>query len=271
MCAAYGFDPLDLTAQSLSLPAFGLGFASMRCISRALGVVIAGFALAGCGSAGTKTVTIREPKVSAAAVVKRRVAKPSPKPSMRTCSAGVDVNEHASCPFARAILAAYTTATEENGAVYLGIESPTTRKTYALTCSHGGTELIRCRTTDAVVTITFNAVSKARASQQGELTHVRAAYISRCVEGGSQQPACERSAREIERPLGRRASQPAPERTTEERMAELRAAEKQDAEGEAESHKAEVENTREEKEGHENEERRCRSVPQYEAVADGCP
>lgn len=241
----------------------------MRRISRALGVVTA-LAIAGCGSSATRTVTVHEAKAQPTAVTKTIVKQQAPKLSMRACSAGVAANEHASCPFAESILADYLTATEEDGAVYLGVESPTTHKTYAVTCSHGGTELITCRATDAEVTLTFDAVSKARASQQEELAQARARYLSRCVEGGSQQPACERSAREIERPQGRRASQPAPERTTEERIAELQAAEKRDADGAAESHKAEVENTREEKETQENEERRCKGVPQFEAVNDGC-
>jgi hypothetical protein len=223
--------------------------------------------LTGCGSSATETVTVHEPKPKVAAKV---VKQSAPKPSMRTCSTGVSANEHASCPFAQAILAAYITATEENGAVYLSIESPTTRKTYAVTCSHGGTELITCRTTDAVVTIAFDAVTSARRATAQGLAQVRAQYISRCVERGSQQSACERSAREVERPVGRRTSQSAPERTTEERIAELRAAEKQDAEGEAESHKAEVEDAREKKETQENEERRCKGVPQRLALADGC-
>jgi hypothetical protein len=127
------------------------------------GVVITVAILAGCGGSTTKTVIVGPPKAQPATAPKV-VQQQGPKRSMQTCATGVTVNEHASCSFAENILAAYTTATEGHGPVYLGVESPTTHETYAVTCSHGGTALITCRTTDAEVTLTVDAVTKARAN-----------------------------------------------------------------------------------------------------------
>ncbi|MGD0453922.1 MAG: hypothetical protein ABSB69_10025 [Solirubrobacteraceae bacterium] len=134
----------------------------------AVGLALSVAALAGCGST-TKTVTAPSPKPVAS------VVKPSAKrpvvPATRTCSAGVTVNAHASCPFAESILAAYATATnEEHGVVYLGVESPVTHKNYSVACSNGGEQVIACHATDAEVTLTFDAVSKARASHPAPTT-----------------------------------------------------------------------------------------------------
>jgi hypothetical protein len=145
----------------------------------ATGVLIA-LTLAACGSATTKTVTIKEPKAKLGAFTRAVLAKQQvPKPLMRPCSTGVTANEHASCPFAERILVAYASAThEENGAVYLGVESPTTHKTYAVTCSHGGEKLVACRTTDAEVTLTFGAVIASRGVRRATTTPVSPRVIT---------------------------------------------------------------------------------------------
>jgi hypothetical protein len=44
----------------------------------------------------------------------------------------------------------------------MSVVSPTTHKTYTVACSVGAREQIACRTTDAVVTLSFDAVSNAR-------------------------------------------------------------------------------------------------------------
>lgn len=126
--------------------------------------------LAGCGSSTTRTVTVHE-AATRPTVATKIIKQAAQTPSMRTCSTGVAVDANASCPFAESILAAYASATnEEHGVVYLGVESPTTRKTYAVECSHGGRELITCHASDAKIALTFGAVSAARASHPAPTT-----------------------------------------------------------------------------------------------------
>jgi hypothetical protein len=114
--------------------------------------------LAGCGSS-TTTVTIPEAKTQSPAA--KAVKPQAPTPPLRTCSAGVSVNAHASCPFAERILAAYAAHGESRGVVHLGVESPTTHKGYSVACSRYENKWIACHTTDAEVTLSFDAISKA--------------------------------------------------------------------------------------------------------------
>lgn len=144
--------------------------------------------LAGCGatfahrSASSHKTTLRSP---AAAVTS----------STPSCSEGVTVNAHASCPFAERILvsdASPAAEKEEEGSetatVHLTVESPTTHEMYAVACSQASGKRIDCRAvTDAVVTLTFAAVVDARARAQGE--HLTPAQ-ARVAEGVlAQRPA----------------------------------------------------------------------------------
>jgi hypothetical protein len=127
--------------------------------SLAVGAVIAAFMVAGCGSSTTSTVTIASaPRPAAAATIAERRR---PERSTRVCSAGVTANSHASCRLADLVLLALSSTTREpKGIESLGVESSTTPKTN-LWCS-SGKELITCRSKDAVVTLTRDAVRTAR-------------------------------------------------------------------------------------------------------------
>ena len=114
---------------------------------------------------------------------------------MRPCSAGVTTNVHASCPFAESILAAYASPAaekeeerSETAAVHLTVESPTTRRTYAVACSQQvAVKIINCRAgNDATVTLTLRALIETRAHGE-RLTPVQ---ISNGEGVLLQRPAC---------------------------------------------------------------------------------
>ncbi len=131
----------------------------------AVAVIVLSSVLADCGS--TKTVTVNAPPSTTKSITPKTV-KQTPTPSTRTCSAGVTVNAHASCPFAESILAAYAKdkSEEQNNVVTLGVESPDTHQSYAVACLTNAPKRIVCHATDAEVTLSYDAVIKARARNE---------------------------------------------------------------------------------------------------------
>jgi len=128
--------------------------------------VAAGFAivvaLAGCGASAT-TVTVRTPVPTARKLATVRKTTPKRTPVERVCTRHVTVNVHASCGFAKNVLSAYASATnEEHGVTTLGVESPATGKTYSVACRSAGYHRIGCTTTDAQVAFGWNEVEEAR-------------------------------------------------------------------------------------------------------------
>jgi hypothetical protein len=132
--------------------------------------------VAGCGN--TKTVTVSNPRPVSSPRPTTSVAagttKQAPPPSTRTCSPGVTANAHASCPFAERILAAYAelTGNEPAGGPTFRVISPTTQGDYFVHCSERGhLSLVACSTpTGAEVTLTYDAVGKARSSSRSSAT-----------------------------------------------------------------------------------------------------
>ena len=128
--------------------------------------VAAGFAivvaLAGCGTSAT-TVTVRTPVPAARKLAAVRKTTPKRTPVERVCTKHVTVNVHASCGFAKNVLSAYASATnEEHGVTTLGVESPATGKTYSVACRSAGYHRVGCTTTDAQVAFGWTEVEEAR-------------------------------------------------------------------------------------------------------------
>jgi hypothetical protein len=151
-------------------------------VTVALGAIAVSSVLAGCGS--TRTVTVNSPPPTMPVATK--TVKHAPQPSTRACLAGVTANAHASCPFAARILTAYAALTGEEpaGGPTFGVDSPTTHQHYSVHCSFAGSKRIACRTTDAVVMLSFGAVNKARESNRSSAIPMPA---PRAAEAQAQQ------------------------------------------------------------------------------------